>query len=200
MKTENEDRVTSVLVVGVGGQGVILASDVLAEVAGRSGLDVKKSEVHGMAQRGGSVNAHVRFGEKVYSPLIPMGEAGIVLSFEQMESLNYVENTSAKALFIIDKTQLPPTTVNFGEIPYPDDPVESLRRHRRVIDVDGIGVAAELGNPRMANTVLLGVLSVHLDIEEGLWKDVISENVPPRTVEANVRAFGMGREIGDSIR
>ena len=198
MKTESPDDVTSVLVVGVGGQGVILASDVLTEVAGSSGFDAKKSEVHGMAQRGGSVNAHVRFGKKVYSPLIPMGEADILLSFEQMEAIGYVEYTHEDALFIVDSTKLPPTTVNFGDIPYPGDPVGSLKKHRKVLEIDGTGIAEELGNARMANTVLLGVLSVHLQLKQEAWKKVIAENVPPKTVEANIRAFQRGKEIGGS--
>ncbi len=200
MKAESSNGVTSVLVVGVGGQGVILASDVLTEVAGSSGFDVKKSEVHGMAQRGGSVNAHVRFGKKVYSPLISRGEADIVLSFEQMEALGYVEYTHEDALFIVDSTKLPPTTVNFGEIPYPGDPVSSLKKHRKVLEIDGTGIAKELGNTRMANTVLLGVLSVQLPLEQEAWKKVIAEHVPPKTVEANIRAFERGTEIGSDSK
>jgi indolepyruvate ferredoxin oxidoreductase beta subunit len=189
------DRVTSVLIVGVGGQGVILASEILAEVALKVGMDVKKSEVHGMAQRGGAVSSHVRFGPKVYSPLIGIGDADIILAFEALEAVRWAHYACADGVVLANELRLVPTTAfSVKGAKYPDDPfadLEAAGYHAVKIPADQ--VARELGNVRLANTVLLGALSRHLEIPEETWMETIAARVPQKTVAANREAFRRGR-------
>ena len=186
------------LLAGVGGQGTILASNVLAEVALAAGFDVKKSEVHGMAQRGGSVNTHVRWdAERVYSPLIGLGEADILLVFEQAEALRYAEFLKPGGIAIVNQHTIEPITVTSGGAHYPTE--EELRTlFDAVTDqlhlVPGTEIAQELGNVRTANVVLLGALSTFLDVPEQTWLCVIEERVPPRFVALNHQAFSKGRQ------
>ncbi|MBC8448950.1 MAG: indolepyruvate oxidoreductase subunit beta [Chloroflexi bacterium] len=185
------------LLAGVGGQGTILASDVLALVGVQAGYDAKKAEVHGMAQRGGSVTSHVRWAEKVYSPLTAKGEVDILVAFERLEALRYVEFLRPGGTVLVNDHQIIPITVTSGGAEYPGD--EHIRAVlAQVTDdvrwVDGIGIAEELGNARVANVVLLGALSTLLDVPESIWLEVIEKRVPARTVELNRRAFRRGRE------
>jgi len=186
-------RVTNVLMCGVGGQGVILASDILAEAAMLAGHDVKKSEVHGMSQRGGSVVTHVRFGRTVHSPLIMKGEADILVAFELVEALRYLDHLSPEAVAIADEVKIVPTTVSSGPFKYPADPAALLKERVPTTLIDCTKVAKSLGSARMANTVLLGALSKKVDIPESVWREAISQKVPKGTVEANMRAFDEGR-------
>ena len=185
------------LLVGVGGQGTILASNVLADVALAAGFDVKKSEVHGMAQRGGSVNTHVRWdSERVYSPLISPGEADLLLAFEQAEALRYAGYLKADGAAIVNQHTIKPTSVTSGGAHYPTE--EELRAvfarlggHLHL--VPGTAIAGELGNVRAANVVLLGALSTFLEVPEDTWLQVIEARVPPRYVDLNRQAFLRGR-------
>jgi indolepyruvate ferredoxin oxidoreductase beta subunit len=186
------------LLAGVGGQGTILASNILSEVALAAGFDVKKSEVHGMAQRGGSVNTHILWdAERVYSPLIGLGQADILLIFERAEALRYAEYLRRGGAAIIDPYTIKPITVTSGGAHYPTEE-ELLAVYREVTDrfylVPGAAVAQELGNARAANVVLLGALSTLLGVPEETWMQVIEARVPPRHVELNRRAFLRGRE------
>ena len=191
-------RACNFLLAGVGGQGTILASDVLAEVALASGLDVKKSEVHGMAQRGGSVNTHVRWNaDKVYSPLVGEGEADILLAFEEAEALRYVNYLRQGGVVVVNRQAIKPITVTSGGAHYPSE--EELRAvYGRVTNrfylVPGADLAEELGNARAANVVLLGALSSFLDVPAETWLAVIEKRVPPRYVELNRQAFLAGRQ------
>ena len=185
------------LLAGVGGQGTILASNVLAEVALAAGLDVKKSEVHGMAQRGGSVNTHVRWdAERVYSPLIGLGEADVLLVFEQAEALRYAGYLKPGGVAIVDNYRIQPITVTSGGAHYPSE-AEVVRILRQLSDrlylVPGTAIAQELGNARAANVVLLGALSTFLDVPQETWLQVIEARVPPKYVELNREAFLKGR-------
>jgi indolepyruvate ferredoxin oxidoreductase beta subunit len=186
------------LLAGVGGQGTILASDVLAEVGLASGFDVKKSEVHGMAQRGGSVNTHIRWdADKVYSPLVSLGEADFLLAFEQAEALRYVEYLRPGGSAVVNDHNIEPITVTSGGAHYPT--VQELRAtYAQVTDnfhiVPGTAIALELGNTRTANVVLLGALSTFLDVPDAIWQQVIEARVPPKYVELNRQAFLRGRE------
>jgi indolepyruvate ferredoxin oxidoreductase beta subunit len=188
----------SFLLAGVGGQGTILASNVLAEVALAAGLDVKKSEVHGMAQRGGSVNTHVRWdAERVYSPLIGLGEADALLVFEEAEALRYIEYLKPGGAVVVNQHAIKPITVTSGGARYPTE--EDLgKAFSRVTDrlhlVPGTAIARELGNARAANVVLLGAFSTFVDVPQETWLQVIEARVPPRYVELNRQAFLRGRE------
>jgi indolepyruvate ferredoxin oxidoreductase beta subunit len=190
-----KDDVTNVLMCGVGGQGVITASDILSTTAMLAGNDVKKSEVHGMSQRGGSVNTHVRFGPVVSSPLIPVGRAHILMAFELLESLRYLDFLAPEGEIIANDLEVVPTTVSSGPFDYPEDIIGHLKGHAPVTVVDGLAVARELGNVRTANTVLLGALSTKLQILEEVWSAAIYQSVPPGTEKVNLSAFEEGRRL-----
>jgi indolepyruvate ferredoxin oxidoreductase beta subunit len=186
------------LLAGVGGQGTILASNVLAEVALAAGFDVKKSEVHGMAQRGGSVNTHVRWdADRVRSPLIGLGEADILLVFEEAEALRYAEYLRPDGAAIVNQYTIKPITVTSGGAQYPAE-ADLDRVYGALTDrlylVPGTEIAGDLGNTRAANVVLIGALSTFLDIPVGTWLEVIEARVPPKYIELNRQAFMRGRE------
>ncbi len=188
--------VTNVLLVGVGGQGIIVASDALARTAAMAGMDVKKSDVHGMAQRGGAVSSHVRFGDKVYSPLIPDGEADILMSSELLEALRWVPHLKPGGRIVVNTQKINPPAVFRGEAEYPGDILEELRKHDpELIHGDCLELANEAGNPRTATIVLAGALSTLLDFDEKLWKEAVAEVVPKKALEVNLKAFKMGREL-----
>ncbi|PWB67675.1 indolepyruvate oxidoreductase subunit beta [candidate division GN15 bacterium] len=186
-----------ILIVGVGGQGVLLASEIMSEVAMNAGLDVKKSEVHGMSQRGGVVSSHVRIAPVVYSPTIQEGQADILMSFEQAEGLRAINWLKADGTAIISQTQLVPAIVTSSkQYKYPYDAVDQMKKKtRNVIPVDADKIAAELGNPRLVNTVLMGVASGLMPFSEELWTQTIQSKVKPKLVDINIKAFRRGREI-----
>lgn len=194
----NRVKTLNFLLTGVGGQGTLLASDVLAEVGLRAGYDAKKSEVHGMAQRGGSVVSHVRWGDKVYSPLIGRGEVDFLLAFEKLEAMRYIEFLRPGALAIINEQRIVPISVSSGGDEYPDD-VRLKEVLRAVTEnfhfVPATNLAAELGNARASNVVLLGALSAFLDVPLELWLEVIAGRVPERFIALNQRAFKEGRNM-----
>lgn len=191
-----EDRVYNVLIVGVGGQGIILASDVLGKVAARHGYDVKKNEIHGMAQRGGSVSSHVRFGKTVSSPIIKMGEADVLLSFEQIETLRYFPFLSVDGNVIVNDQKILPPAVFTGKQEYPPDVLERIREKvPNAVVVDGIHVAQNLGNPRVVNVIFLGILSKYLDIPASTYEEVLKESLKPKLVDINLKAFHEGRAL-----
>ena len=189
------DKVTNILMVGVGGQGVILASEIVAEVMMRAGFDVKKSEVHGMAQRGGMVNSHIRFGSKVYSPVIKKGEADILFSFEQLETLRFTEYLVDDPVILIAGQKILPPSVTAGNEVYPSDIPGCLsERYPRVELVDSIEIAVKAGNIKTSNIALLGALSKHFNLPMHLWEETISLFVPPDFLDVNLKAFSMGRD------
>lgn len=192
----SQDRVYNVLIVGVGGQGIILASDVLGRVAAKHGYDVKKNEIHGMAQRGGSVSSHVRFGKVVSSPIIKMGEADVILSFEQIETLRYFPYLSEKGQVIVNDQKILPPAVFTGQQDYPPDVLERIKvKAPGTVIVDGQSVAQKMGNPRVLNVIFLGVLSKFLDIPAQTYEETLKESLKPKLVDINLRAFNKGREI-----
>lgn len=185
---------TNVLIAGVGGQGIILASDVLAKTAADAGLDVKKSDVHGMAQRGGAVTSHVRFGDKVYSPLIPEGEADIIMSSELLEALRWLPFLKKDGRIAVSTQRIPPPTVARGEQPYPEDLLDRLKKiDPRLVAMDCLAMAREAGNERTATIVLLGGLSLMLDFTEDAWLTRLKKEAPKKAVDVNVKAFLSGR-------
>jgi indolepyruvate ferredoxin oxidoreductase beta subunit len=186
------------LIVGVGGQGALLASNVLAEVGMVAGFDVKKAEVHGMSQRGGSVNSHVRWGEKVYSPVIGEGEVDILISLEKLETLRYLDMLHPGGKVFIGEFKIPPLTVSSGQDHYPDD-VEITQRVSKFTEdlhwIPTLGLAEEAGTTRAHNVVILGAISAHIpEVGENIWLQVLEEHVPPKYIELNRRAFQLGRK------
>jgi indolepyruvate ferredoxin oxidoreductase beta subunit len=185
--------VTSVLLVGVGGQGTILASDVLAKVAAASGLDVKLAEVHGMSQRGGSVDTVVRFGEKVYSPVLDPGTADHLVAFELLEAARWIHFLKPEGRLVVNQRVIPPLPVLTGEWGYPVG-IEAALDYEKAIFIDAEALACEAGSPRSANVVLLGAMSVGLDFPLDVWRSVLEKRVPPKTVDGNLAAFDIGRK------
>ncbi|HZJ57456.1 MAG TPA: indolepyruvate oxidoreductase subunit beta [Clostridia bacterium] len=186
----------NILIVGVGGQGTLLTSRVLGNLAGGLGYDVKVSEVHGMAQRGGSVVTHVRFGDRVYSPLVEVGKADVLLSFEKMEALRWLHFLKEEGMLIVNDQSINPMSVVTGAAEYPDDILDRLKKSTAgVTIINALDIAKGLGNIRVTNSVLLGVLAKNMDIEYEEWKGALSRTVPPRTVEINLKAFDAGYNI-----
>ncbi|NLO89901.1 MAG: indolepyruvate oxidoreductase subunit beta [Clostridia bacterium] len=185
----------NVLMVGVGGQGIILAGRIIGNAALKMGLEVKVSEIHGMAQRGGSVVTHVRFGRKVYSPTIEVGKADVILAFEKLEALRWLHYLRPGGTMIINDQEIYPLPVLIGKGEYPSDILENIQsKVSDTLALDALKIAVEAGNPKAANMVLLGALAAKLGFEQELWHEVIEQTVPPKTVETNIRAFDMGFE------
>jgi len=189
------DRVRSILIAGVGGQGVLKASDILSAVIIEAGLDVKKSEVHGMAQRGGCVTSHVRYGTRVYSPLARKGNVDVLLSFEKLETLRYLDYLRDEGRVIINDLEVYPPSVNMGEAEYPGNVIDLVMERVHAVEViKASEMASNLGDPRMVNTILLGVLSRHMEIPRGTWDKVLRQTFAPKVVEQNIEAFHLGRK------
>ncbi|MDR1612450.1 MAG: indolepyruvate oxidoreductase subunit beta [Planctomycetota bacterium] len=192
-------EIKSVILAGVGGQGILLAGNILARAALLAGHDVKTNEVHGMAQRGGSVVAEIRYGEKVRSPLVEPGTACALGSLEQMEALRYAHVLAPGALAVVSKTRIVPTTVSSGAGKYPDDIGDRLgRAFSNLRFIDAAAAAGKAGNPRSNNLVVLGALSMGLDFPEALWEKAIGECVKARFVGMNIVAFNLGREMAEA--
>jgi len=188
-----EMKNTNIALVGVGGQGILLASEVTSRAAMLAGYDVKKSEVHGMAQRGGSVVSQVRIGEKVYSPLIPEGETDFLVSFELLESLRYADVLSPGGVALINRQIITPVTVSSGQQAWVDDipaRIEMAYPKRRMLDA--LKIAQGLGNVRTVNMVMTGALSHFLDIDAKIWEQAVAELVPAKHKDVNLRAFAAG--------
>lgn len=190
------ERVTNILLVGVGGQGILLASEILSETFMLAGYDVKKSEIHGMSQRGGSVVSHVRYGKEVFSPLVPEGEGDILFGFELMETYRYLPLLKKGGSVVVNDLEIPPSSVLMGKEAYPQGVAEKIRElFPDTLLVDGQGLAREAGNLRAANTVLLGAVSRRLEIAEEYWLQGLEKMVPAKALDVNRKAFQLGREL-----
>jgi indolepyruvate ferredoxin oxidoreductase beta subunit len=186
-----------ILVTGVGGQGVVLASDIIGETALAAGFDVKKTDTLGMAQRGGSVVSHVRLAPKVWSPLIKEGEVDLLLAFEKLEAARWSHYLKPGAVAIVNIYEQPPLSVSLGQEKYPDDDEikKALRRRTdRIYFIDANKKAQELGNVRTLNILMLGCFSVFAPIDVAVWKESISRRLPENIREINLTAFEMGRK------
>jgi len=191
------DRVTNILLSGVGGQGTILASNILAHVFVEAGYDVKKSEVHGMAQRGGDVTTHFRYGKKVYSPLITYGQVDFLLAFELLEALRYINHCRKDARIVINDQRILPPSVNLGLAKYPGDIAGTFKKYfdGRVHVIKGQELALKLGNPQAANVVLVGAFSNFFpEISDDTWKRALTELLPKKIHELNIKAFEEGKK------
>ena len=190
------NQITNVLLVGVGGQGILLASEIISEAAMLAGFDVKKSEIHGMSQRGGSVVSHVRYGTEVFSPIIPEGEGDILFGFELMETCRSLPLLKPGGTVVANDLQISPPSILMGLELYPEGLVERIRgQFADFLLVDGQKMAADAGNVRAANTVLLGAVSKRLSISEEYWMKAVEKMVPAKAVDVNKRAFLLGREL-----
>ena len=188
-----DNEVKSILFAGVGGQGILRASDIICEAIMAAGLDVKKSEVHGMAQRGGCVTSHVRYGRKVYSPLAEPGSIQTLISFEKMEALRYLRFIRKDAAIIVNTEEIYPPAVNMDEAPYPEAVVSFLKKHYgKVISFNAAELAQKVGNIKTANVVLLGAASNLMNIDQSIWQSVIKKSFPEKLVKINLAAFQMG--------
>ena len=187
-------KTTSVMIVGVGGQGSLLASRLLGTLLTDEGYDVKVSEVHGMSQRGGSVVTYVRWGDKVYSPIVDKGEADYIVSFELLEAARYVEYLRPEGQIVTSTQQIDPMPVITGAAAYPEDLAEKLRALGVKVDAfDALKLAEEAGSAKAANIVLMGRLSHYFDYDESVWQEAMEACIAPRFLEMNKKAFALGR-------
>lgn len=184
----------SILIVGVGGQGIILTSKILSTALVEAGFDVKMSEVHGMAQRGGSVTTQVRYGDKVYSPIIGKGQADILVSFELIEAMRWIEYLKPGGKCIVNNYRIPSAPILRGAVSYPENIGEELADKAEARIVPAADIATELGNIKVQNIVMLGCLTAVMDLNTVNWEDLISRLVKPKFVEINLRAFKKGKE------
>ncbi len=189
-------KVLNITLAGVGGQGTLLAGEILCNVALLSGRDVKKSEVHGMAQRGGSVVSQVRIGQKVNSPLIALGETDILIAFEKLEALRYAHFLRPDGIAMVNDQEIKPITVSSGQAQWPDN-VNSLLTstfdNASLELIPALKIARELGNVRVVNLVMIGALSKHTDIDDAIWRQSIEALVKPKFLELNLKAFEAGK-------
>lgn len=189
METKN------IIIVGVGGQGSLLASKILGDLLLRQGYDVKVSEVHGMSQRGGSVITYVRFGDCVYSPVVDEGEADYIVSFEILETARWLSYLKPGGQIVTNTQEIDPMPVITGAASYPEHLVEKIKEQGIKIDaMDCLSLAKEAGSPKAVNIVLLGRLSHYFDISEEAWQEVLTANVPQKFLELNQKAFALGKD------
>lgn len=189
-------RSTSIMIVGVGGQGTLLTSRILGNVAISTGADVKVSEVHGMSQRGGSVVTYVKMGDKVYSPIIEKGEADILLCFEELEALRWIDYAKKEASIIINTQKIDPMPVITGKAQYPENIIEKIKSdYQNVIAVPALELAKACGSIKAVNVVMIGVLAKRTDIPEEIWLESIRKTVKPQFVDINIAAFKKGYSL-----
>lgn len=184
--------VKNIMIVGVGGQGTLLTSRILGGLSILAGHDVKLSEVHGMAQRGGSVVTFVRYGDKVAEPIVEEGQADVIIAFERMEALRYAHFLKKDGVLIVNDWRIDPMPVIIGAAKYPGDILETLERDYQVYRVDATQESKKLGNPKVFNLIVLGAAARHLDFSKEQWHEVIEKYVPPKTVKMNKMAFETG--------
>ena len=184
----------NIMIVGVGGQGTLLTSRIIGKAALAEGFDVKISEVHGMAQRGGSVVTFVRFGEKVSEPVVEEGQADVIISFERLEALRYAHFLKKDGVLVVNDCRIDPMTVVIGAKTYPENIIEQLQKEHNVYSIDGQKIALELGNSKVLNSVVLGYAANFIGFDKQVWLDTVASTVPAKTIEINANAFTKGYE------
>lgn len=182
----------NIMIVGVGGQGTLLASRILGNVAIEQGYDVKVSEVHGMSQRGGSVVTYVKYGDSVNSPIIDKGEADLILAFERLEAIRALPFLKKDGKIILNDRAINPMPVITGASEYPQGIVENLKNKAQVVSVDALSLSLSLGSSKAVNVVLIGVLAKSMDIKKSVWEKVIKQTVPEKFLDLNLKAFELG--------
>lgn len=187
------NRKINIMIVGVGGQGTLLASRILGNVAIKQGYDVKVSEVHGMSQRGGSVVTYVKMGEKVFSPIIEKGEADIIMAFEKLEALRWLDYLKKGGTLVLNDQEINPMPVITGKAKYPENIVEKLMTSGLSLKiVNGLNIAMECGNQKAVNVVLMGLLAATTDISKEVWLSAMREVIPQKLLDVNIKAFNAG--------
>ncbi len=189
------DKTVNIMIVGVGGQGTLLASRILGNLTTASGYDVKISEVHGMAQRGGSVVTYVRYGKDVAEPIVEEGQADVLIAFERLEALRYAHFLKKDGHIIVNDQRIDPMTVVTGACEYPENIIEDLSKKYDVTSLDAMAEAEKLGNTRVFNTIILGVVATKMEFDKEVWIETIKNVVPPKTVDLNVKAFEAGYDM-----
>jgi indolepyruvate ferredoxin oxidoreductase beta subunit len=184
----------NVMIVGVGGQGTLLTSRIIGRAALSCGCDVKISEVHGMAQRGGSVVTYVRFGDKVSEPVVEEGQADVIIAFERLEAQRYAHFLKKDGVMIVNDCRIDPMTVVTGAKEYPEGIIDTLKEEHTVYAIDGQKIALELGNSKVLNSVVLGYAAEYIGFDRETWLETVAATVPPKTVEINQKAFARGYE------
>ena len=184
----------NIMIVGVGGQGTLLTSRILGGITVDAGYDVKLSEVHGMAQRGGSVVTFVRYGEKVAEPIVEEGQADLLIAFETLEAKRYAHFLKKDGVLVVNEHRIDPITVVTGAATYPEGIVEELEKEYSVLKINAMDEALKLGNSKVFNIIVLGMAAKHMDFSKEDWLKVIEKTVPPKTVEINKKAFLLGFE------
>ena len=184
----------NIMIVGVGGQGTLLTSRILGGITVDAGYDVKLSEVHGMAQRGGSVVTFVRYGEKVAEPIVEEGQADVLIAFEMLEALRYAHFLKKDGAIVVNEHRIDPITVVTGAARYPENIIENLEKEYKVFKLNAMDEALKLGNSKVFNIIVLGVAAKQMDFSKEAWLKVIEKTVPPKTVEINKKAFLLGFE------
>ena len=183
----------SIMIVGVGGQGTLLASRILGSALLSKGYDVKVSEVHGMSQRGGSVVTYVKYGEKVYSPVIGEGEADLILAFEQLEAARWLSCLKKDGKVVVNTQKIDPMSVVIGDSVYPDGVIDAVKNAgATVVELDALPLAVEAGSPKAVNVVLIGAMAKNTDIDKEIWLDAVKACVPENFLELNLKAFELG--------
>lgn len=185
----------NIMIVGVGGQGTLLTSRILGGITRKAGFDVKLSEVHGMAQRGGSVVTFVRYGDSVAEPIVEEGQADVLIAFERLEALRYAHFLKKDGAMVVNDQRIDPITVVTGMAQYPENIIETLKKDHNIYTVDAMAKAKELGNSKVFNIIVLGIAAQHMDFSKEDWLQVIEETVPPKTIEINKKAFLTGYEM-----
>ena len=186
----------NIMIVGVGGQGTLLTSRILGGITVDAGFDVKLSEVHGMAQRGGSVVTFVRYGEKVAEPIVEEGQADLLIAFEMLEAKRYAHFLKKDGVLVVNEQRIDPITVVTGAATYPEGIVEELEKEYSVLKINAMDEALKLGNSKVFNIIVLGMAAKHMDFSKEDWLKVIEKTVPPKTVDMNKKAFLLGFEGG----
>lgn len=183
---------TNIMIVGVGGQGTLLTSRILGKMATNAGFDVKLSEVHGMAQRGGSVVTYVRYGENVAEPIVEEGQVDVLIAFERLEALRYLHFVKKDGVVIVNDLRMDPITVVTGQATYPEGIIDTLKSARKTIVVNATEKSKEIGSPKSFNVIVLGAAAKHMSFEKEEWINVIESTVPPKTIAKNIEAFEAG--------
>jgi len=190
-----KNMITNIMLSGVGGQGLVLMTRIISQVALKAGYDVKSNDVVGLSQRGGMIWGNIRIGDKVYSPNIPAGEGNVLVSMEPLEALRWSSVLREDGVIIMNTKRFYPTLVQQEKATYPEEDIDRLKEKYKTIEIDAVEEGIKIGKKQVSNVLLLGILSKFLDIKKGIWEDVIVDNVPKKSIDMNLMAFQFGYDL-----